>query len=172
MTLLLPVPEPLGPTVRLLVAGDWHGEIGWIGTCAKLARRHGCAGILQTGDFGLWPMRRRGYRDSGGGPINLKALGLTRTQWDNFQKLRYFGLVEQVAVSGKRQAGVWKITQLGLAFLAGKVVVPKFAWTFRGDVVRTEGPYITITEVKGGFQPRSVWAAEAEPADLPESDAA
>lgn len=109
---------------------------------------------------------------SGGGPINLKALGLTRTQWDNFQKLRYFGLVEQVAVSGKRQAGVWKITQLGLDFLAGKVVVPKFAWTFRGDVVRTEGPYITITEVKGGFQPRSVWAAQAEPADLPESDAA
>lgn len=75
---LAPVPGPAGDVARLLVAGDWHGEIGWIGTCAKLARRHGCAGILQTGDFGLWPMRRRGYRDTSAPKINqgwLTAVG-------------------------------------------------------------------------------------------------
>lgn len=74
----LTVPGPTGPTARLLVAGDWHGNIDWVGTCAKLAKRHGCDGILQTGDFGLWPMRRRGYRDTSPPKINqgwLTAVG-------------------------------------------------------------------------------------------------
>lgn len=42
-------------TARLLVAGDTHGNQRWVATLAKLARRHGCAGILQLGDFGVWP---------------------------------------------------------------------------------------------------------------------
>lgn len=52
------VPGPTGPGARLLVAGDTHGNLGWIETLAGLAGRHGCAGVLQLGDFGFWPDAR------------------------------------------------------------------------------------------------------------------
>ena len=48
------VPGPTGAPTRILVAGDTHGNLGWISTIAKLAARHGCTGIVQLGDFGFW----------------------------------------------------------------------------------------------------------------------
>ena len=42
-----------------MVAGDTHGNLAWIATLAKLAARHGCAGIVQLGDFGFWPDLRK-----------------------------------------------------------------------------------------------------------------
>ncbi|MGC8628343.1 MAG: metallophosphoesterase family protein, partial [Acidimicrobiales bacterium] len=56
-----PVPGPAGTPARILVAGDTHGNIGWISTLAKLAARHDCAGILQLGDFGFWPDKRHTF---------------------------------------------------------------------------------------------------------------
>ena len=53
-----PVPGPAGAPERILVAGDTHGNLGWISTLAKLAARHGCAGIVQLGDFGFWSDNR------------------------------------------------------------------------------------------------------------------
>lgn len=52
------VPGPVGDSARLLVAGDTHGNLDWIGTLSKLAARHGCQGVVQLGDFGLWPDQR------------------------------------------------------------------------------------------------------------------
>lgn len=49
------VPGPAGDSARLLIAGDTHGNLDWIGTLCKLAARHGCQGIVQLGDFGFWP---------------------------------------------------------------------------------------------------------------------
>lgn len=43
---------------RLLVAGDTHGNLPWIGTLSTLAKRYECAGVLQLGDFGFWPNTR------------------------------------------------------------------------------------------------------------------
>ena len=39
---------------RLLVAGDWHGDISWAEQMIRAARHHGCDGVLQLGDFGMW----------------------------------------------------------------------------------------------------------------------
>ena len=49
------VPGPVGDAARLLVAGDTHGDVNWIGSLAKMARRFGCQGVVQLGDFGMWP---------------------------------------------------------------------------------------------------------------------
>ena len=73
-----------------------------------------------------------------GGECNIKELGLTRNQWDNFQKLKYWGLVQQVNVDGKQKTGVWKVTPKGLSFLAGREFIPKTLRTFRGAVVPSE----------------------------------
>jgi len=77
--------------------------------------------------------------ESGGGPINLKDLSLTRNQWDNFQKLRYWGLVRKYyREDGTRADGVWEITEKGLEFIFG-ISVTKSVWTYRGEPVRFEG---------------------------------
>lgn len=98
---------------------------------------------------------------AGGGPVNLSQLDLTRNQWDNFQKLRYFGLVEQHAVNGRRKAGVWAITERGREFLAGRITIRKTAITYRGEVEDWDGPRVLVTDVDDLYQPRETWAAEA-----------
>jgi hypothetical protein len=76
----------------------------------------------------------------GGGPINIKNLGLTRNQWDNFQKLRYWGLVAKATKEdGTRAGGEWVITQKGLDFIEKGIGISKSVWTYRGDTVRFEG---------------------------------
>lgn len=105
------------------------------------------------------------YR-SGGGPVNLKDLGLTRNQWDNFQKLRYFGLVVQVYEDGRRRAGMWRITRMGQLFVEGTVSRPKHAWTFRGVLQRYEGEHLYIHQVGGLYKSREEWAAEALPYEM------
>jgi hypothetical protein len=102
-------------------------------------------------------------RQAGGGPISLKALGLTRNQWDNFQKLRYFDLVRQVWVDGSRKRGIWEITNSGRAFLDGRLAVHRSVWTYRGERVRWDGELVTVMAVAGGYQFREEWAEEAQP---------
>lgn len=40
---------------RVLLAGDTHGDGWWWRHLVKLAKRHRCQGIVQLGDFGVWP---------------------------------------------------------------------------------------------------------------------
>jgi hypothetical protein len=40
---------------RILLAGDWHGNTAHAQWVMRHAARTGCAGVLQLGDFGIWP---------------------------------------------------------------------------------------------------------------------
>lgn len=102
-------------------------------------------------------------RRAGGGPLNIKVLGLTHSQWDNFQKLRYFDLVRQVWVDGSRKRGVWEITNHGRAFLDGREPSYRSVWTYRGQRVRWDDELVYVGAVVGGYQLREEWAAEAVP---------
>jgi len=82
--------------------------------------------------------------DAVGGTANLADLGLTRNQWDNFQKLRYWDLVQQVAVDGVRKKGVWEVTPLGAAFLRGTVTIAHAVFTYRGERTEFSGPMIGV----------------------------
>ena len=107
--------------------------------------------------IGLDRLRKRG------GLLNIKELGLTRNQWDNFQKLRYFGLTEQVPnEEGKTKQGVWRITQEGLDFLDGKRPVPKSAWSYRGKFVRFEGNPIFPTDADPDYKYREQYAEDSK----------
>lgn len=54
---------------------------------------------------------------------------------NNFQKLRYFGLVHHVKdQDGNRKAGRWLITRNGWAFLRGDLAIPDFVMTFRNKI--------------------------------------
>lgn len=112
----------------------------------------------------------------GRNPVNLKTLNMPRTQWDNFQKLKYWGLVEQVPNPGggsmadkdsglHAKTGWWKVTALGISFSANAIKMPKFVWTYRGDPVKREGPYMYANEVVDSYTQRQTWAEEAVPHD-------
>ena len=47
---------------KLLVAGDVHGNVGWMRALLELARTHECDAVLQLGDFGYWPHRPDGTK--------------------------------------------------------------------------------------------------------------
>lgn len=106
----------------------------------------------------------RRLKQKGGGPINLKTLGLTRNQWDNFQKLRYWGLVvKAVRDDGKHIGGAWVITIDGMRFLNGHLRVAKCVWTYRGEAVRFEGDPVSFQEIIGPYKTRPEYAREAIP---------
>lgn len=100
---------------------------------------------------------------SGATPINLKHLGLTRNQWDNFQKLRYWGLVAPShRPDGSRLNGEWNITPVGIAFIEQGTSIKKSVWTYRGDPVRLEGDTCFFNSVHDAeYKKRPQYAAEA-----------
>lgn len=49
--------------MRILLAGDWHGNRQWAETCFDVAARTGSEAVLQLGDFGLWPGREDDWLD-------------------------------------------------------------------------------------------------------------
>ena len=69
-----------------------------------------------------------------GGPISLRSLRLTRTQWTNFQKLRYWGLVGRI-----KHDGEWALTSQGLSFITQATPIQKWVWTYRGETIRFDG---------------------------------
>jgi hypothetical protein len=126
---------------------------------AKMVKyRHGISVPLVTG------LRR--LLHAGGGPINIKELGLTRNQWDNFQKLRYWGLVVQVEVDGQRKKGVWQITPQGQHFLFNEQAIPRRVWTYRGEFQHADGDAtVRITEVVDWYEKREDYIRSSRPID-------
>jgi hypothetical protein len=100
-----------------------------------------------------------------GGPVNLKNLGLTRNQWDNFQKLRYWGLVNKATkADGTRAGGEWFLTKKGVDFIEKGIGITKSVWTYRGEAVRFEGDtcfYLDDHEPK--YKRRKKYAQESKP---------
>jgi hypothetical protein len=72
-------------------------------------------------------------------PIPLTDLALSRNQWTNFQKLRYWGLVAKEVTSDGYGTGKWFVTVIGRDFIEGNTPMPKNAWTFRGETIRIDG---------------------------------
>jgi len=77
---------------------------------------------------------------AGGGPINITKISLTGYQWTNFQKMRYWGLVQKATRDdGTHIDGEWMITPQGINFIASGTAIHKTVWTYRGEPVRFEG---------------------------------
>lgn len=89
-----------------------------------------------------------------GGLMAFKDIhqSFTFNQASNFQKLKYWGLVEKVEdEEGTRLGGMWAITTLGKNFLKNKTSVFKWVWTYRNKVVKYGGDQLFITDL--GYEP-------------------
>jgi len=82
-----------------------------------------------------------------GGMADLqKDLNLTKNQYNNFQKLQYFSLVEKTSISG-----VWQITKLGIDFVESKKSICFSAFTL-GKANIHEDSKIVKAELKKPLQ--------------------
>lgn len=74
--------------------------------------------------------------------IHLQTeMELTKNEYNNFQKLRYFGLV---ARSG--EAGNWALTNIGERYARGEIGIEKFAISYRDRLVRREGEKVWLQQ--------------------------
>ncbi len=76
---------------------------------------------------------------------------LTKNQYNNFQKLQYFKLVEKT-----QRVGVWKITEAGVDFIEIGKLIAKNAYVFRNKVVETGGPLVGLIDYKK-YLPEEYW---------------
>ncbi len=75
-------------------------------------------------------------------------LSLTKNEYNNFQKLRYFGL----AVKVENKAGYWLLTKRGLNFLSDEERVPKQVKVVDNRVVAYSGKTISIRNYYKDFE--------------------
>lgn len=79
-----------------------------------------------------------------------KELNLTKTQYNNFQKLRFHGLVAHFKdEDGNNKSGEWVITRRGNQFLRGEIEVPVRVQTFRNRIVEKDTKLVKISDVIG-----------------------
>lgn len=89
-----------------------------------------------------------------------KVAGLTYSQRENLRKLQYWQVIKKADETSPK-GGEWFITTRGMAFIKGKISLPKKAITYRGSVVRFDGKETYVGDVTGGWKYRPEYAKEA-----------
>jgi len=80
----------------------------------------------------------------------LSEVNLTYSVRCNFQKLRYFGLVEKVG-DPKGKGGKWVVTRKGFHFSLGNWPTLDIAVTYQGRKIQDEGKHVYIQELLDGW---------------------
>ena len=80
----------------------------------------------------------------------MKDLDLGHSEYGNFQKLRFHGLIAKLREDGQIQEREWLITHRGADFLKGLVQIPARVQTFRNRVVSHDEQMVTINDVMRG----------------------
>lgn len=81
-----------------------------------------------------------------GGVAKLADLPLTKNEFNNFQKLGFWGLIEKEVVGGERTSR-WILTDNGLGFVRGVERVPKWVETYRKEKVSQSLEMVNIKDV-------------------------
>ena len=96
-------------------------------------------------------------------PMALTDINITRNQWTNFQKLRYWRLVAKELHADGTGTGNWYVTPHGMDFIANITPVHKNVWTFRGDAIRNDGELVRFSDLYDPrYKQRVEYAREAE----------
>ena len=139
-----------------------HAGNACCGECGAptLEYKHTLSKVLADSLIRLYRFTQARKLDS----ATVADLMLSYSHASNFQKLRYWGLVEHRTKDDKR-TGRWAITQAGEDWVRCTSRLQRFAWTYRGKFVEFEGDPILITDVVPNFNWRIDWAEEARPHD-------
>ncbi len=80
----------------------------------------------------------------------MKDLKLDHSEYGNFQKLRFHGLIAKNKIAGDIEERVWLITHRGADFLKGLIQIPAKVQTFRNRVTEHDEELVTVTDVMKG----------------------
>lgn len=98
-----------------------------------------------------------------GGAAHIREIGLTTSEFCNFQKLKHWGFVEKSNTEDQvRIGGSWSITREGANFLLGRITAPSIVWTYRDVAIRFESRYIFAKDVNPDFDTRDYYIDTAE----------
>lgn len=82
--------------------------------------------------------------------VSLRTFDNSPNLYNNFQKLRYHGLVYYVEKRGERVRGHWLITRNGWAFLRGEINLPKYVIVQHNHISSRSDQLIGVREVYRG----------------------
>jgi len=83
--------------------------------------------------------------ESRGAPVDVTKLPIYQsgTQRGDYAYMRHWGLIERLPEILDNQdggpSGVWRVTEMGYAFVWGRVLVPSHAWILDNELVRDMG---------------------------------
>ncbi len=92
-------------------------------------------------------------------PASLKELELTVNQFNNFQKLRYGGLVENVNAK-------WVITELGIKFIKNEIAIPRQVTTYRNECVGQSDDFISYNNFQINYDRKDFYFKSAESVEV------
>ena len=96
-------------------------------------------------------------------PFHLqKDLMLTKNQYNNFQKLRYWKLVDKYYENGIRKGGYWTLTQDVMNVFLGQTI-PRNIVTFNNKVVEVSDEFIELKDAIGTYDIPEIWAERSRP---------
>jgi hypothetical protein len=72
---------------------------------------------------------------------------MTKSEYNNFQKLRYHALVAKYKENGVHKSGYWLLTKKGNQFLNGIAQTAKFVHVLNNKVIDKSGPMIDIYDI-------------------------
>ena len=105
-----------------------------------------------------------------GEPFHLqKDFDFTNNQYNNFQKLKYWGFAIKYFENGKRKGGYWYLTSTVEMFFNGDKI-PKWVKTFNNMVLEVSEEMITLHDVVGEYEVPEIWAARAEPVNTNQNE--
>lgn len=81
--------------------------------------------------------------------VSKRELSLTHSEYGNFQKLRFHGLIARYRPDGRWDRMSWLITRRGGQFLRGEIQVPARVRTFRNKVTGHDEELVDIKKVIG-----------------------
>lgn len=82
--------------------------------------------------------------------IPLSIFGAQISKYNNFQKLRYHGLIHHVRKNGQIVRGRWLITRNGWAFLRGEIQLPKYVFVANNEITGRADQTISVRDVHYG----------------------
>lgn len=92
--------------------------------------------------------------------VEIRTLDMTTSEWTNFQKLRYWGLIDSIIGENHRRGGCWRITNLGTDFLNNQISIPKKVTMYRNTVVKTSFDTIQFKDVSADYEYRADYAEQ------------
>lgn len=78
-------------------------------------------------------------------------VNLSKNEYNNFQKLRYHGLVES------SETGCWSLTPLGKRFINGEIPLPRTVYVKNNQVINTGADLVFFKNLFTGREGGEYW---------------